>query len=801
MFFGRAFSSCRALHILKHPFEFVNPKLVKCSSFRSSSRILQKKCSPVRTLSLSSTTLSKEMATERTSKEETASFRNRLGKERSPYLLQHATNPVDWYPWGEEAFAKARAEDKLIFLSVGYSTCHWCHVMERESFENENVASIMNEYFVNIKVDREERPDVDKIYMTFVQASSGSGGWPMSVFLTPDLKPVAGGTYFPPRDSYGRPGFKTVLLNMAKQWAEQRSKISATGKRITELLEQTTAFDVGLAGSLIGGETPGKDSWDLCLNQLSESYEPVFGGFSVAPKFPQPANFAFLFHVIARDPKSESGEKAKQMALHTLDKMAKGGIHDHIGQGFARYSTDMKWHVPHFEKMLYDQAQLSTAYTNAFLLTKEQKYANVVRDILKYVSRDLSHPEGGFFSAEDADSYPTLDSQEKKEGAFYVWTYEEINSLLKKPLETKPDVMLAPVFCDYYHVKPEGNVMSENDPHGELKGQNVLAAFGSDRDTCEKFDLSLSDLHKELQIGKQTLYDERNKRPRPHLDDKIITSWNGLMISGFAKAASALNDEEYRKRAVDAANFVKKYLYTDKKRLLRSCYTEGSKIVQIKNPIEGFLDDYACLIRGLIDLYECTFNPDWLVWASVLQNSQDELFWDHGLAGYFSTSNAADHTTLFRLKEDQDGAEPSGNSVAASNLLRLGCILDSPEMKEKAGKLLSSFTSRLTRIPIALPEMASALMLFHDSPTQVVVTGDLTQSETVELIRVARESLLPGIVLMTTGTSPDNFISTQNESVRKMKKVGEREAAYVCRGRTCSLPVTSPSDLAALLQL
>ncbi|XP_014285586.1 spermatogenesis-associated protein 20 [Halyomorpha halys] len=801
MFFGRVYANCKAFSALRYPYVHLASKLVICRNFHHPVGLYFKHIFPQRPLSTSVRLLREEMATEKSVTEsEQKQYRNRLGKEKSPYLLQHATNPVDWYPWGEEAFAKAREEDKIIFLSVGYSTCHWCHVMERESFENENVASIMNEYFVNVKVDREERPDVDKIYMTFVQATSGSGGWPMSVFLTPDLKPVAGGTYFPPKDNYGRPGFKTVLLNMAKQWAEQRAKVSATGKRITELLEQTTAFDVSLAGSLIGGEVPGKETWDLCFNQLSNSYEPLFGGFSMAPKFPQPANYSFLFHLIARDPKSESGEKAKEMALHTLDKMAKGGIHDHVAQGFARYSTDSKWHVPHFEKMLYDQAQLAIVYSNAYLLTKDNKYANVVRDILTYVSRDLSHPEGGFYSAEDADSYPTHDSTEKKEGAFCVWTYDQINSLLSIPLQTKPEHNLSSVFCHYYSIKPRGNVSPENDPHGELKGQNVLAVFHSERDTCDKFDLSLPDLHKELEIGKKILFEERQKRPKPHLDNKIITSWNGLMISAYAKAASALNDEGYKQRAIDAANFVKKYLYTDKKRLLRSCYTENNKIAQIKEPIEGFLDDYACLIKGLIDLYECTFNPDWLVWASVLQASQDELFWDHGLAGYFSTSNSDGHN-LFRLKEDQDGAEPSGNSVAAGNLLRLGCMLDCPEMKEKASKLLSSFTSRLSRIPVALPEMVCALMLYHDAPTLVVVTGDMSKSETVELIRVAQSNIIPGIVLVTTGSNSDNFIVTRNESVRKMKKLGDREAAYVCRGRACSLPVTSPVDLAALLRI
>uniref|UniRef100_A0A146KV46 Spermatogenesis-associated protein 20 n=1 Tax=Lygus hesperus TaxID=30085 RepID=A0A146KV46_LYGHE len=732
-------------------------------------------------------------------KQDQETTRNRLGKECSPYLLQHANNPVDWYPWGEEAFEKARKEDKLIFLSVGYSTCHWCHVMERESFEDPNIASIMNEYFVNIKVDREERPDVDKIYMSFVQASSGSGGWPMSVFMTPDLKPVSGGTYFPPKDMYGRPGFKSILLNMAKQWSDQRQKVSATGTKITELLKQTTTFDVNIAGALIGGEIPDENVWKLCVTQFQDRYEPAFGGFAPSVKFPQASNFTFLFHVIMKEGDSEAGKTARRMALHTLDKMADGGIHDHIAQGFARYSTDRKWHVPHFEKMLYDQAQLAVTYSTAYIITKNKKYADVVRDILTYVSRDLSHPEGGFFSAEDADSYPEEGSSAKKEGAFYVWTHKEIVSLLDRPLASKPDLKLFEVFCEHYHVLPHGNVNPDLDPHNELTGQNVLAVFGSLKKTADKFDLSEEDLEKELEFGRKLLYDVRIKRPKPHLDDKIITAWNGMMISGYSKASCVLDDPSYSNRAVKAANFIKEHLYTPEKKLLRSCYTQGSSVKQIEKPIEGFLDDYACVIRGLIDLYEATFNQDWLKWAEELQKTQDELFWDNGLAGYFTTTNT-DSSILIRMKEDMDGAEPSGNSVAAHNLIRLSVLFDSAELKEKAGKLLSSFTGRLTRVPIVLPEMVSALMLYHDSPSQVAVTGKISNSETAELVAVARKSSLPGIIVITTNDA-GSFLCSKNAGLEKMKPVGERQAAYFCRGRTCMLPVTTAAELASLLQV
>ncbi|BES99385.1 DUF255 [Nesidiocoris tenuis] len=725
--------------------------------------------------------------------------RNRLANERSPYLLQHASNPVDWYPWGEEAFEKARNEDKLIFLSVGYSTCHWCHVMERESFKDESVASIMNEYFVNVKVDREERPDVDSIYMSFVQASSGSGGWPMSVFLTPDLKPVSGGTYFPPKDMYGRPGFKTILLNMARQWLDQRQKVSATGTKIAGLLKQTTSFDVDIAGALVGGEVPDEETWKLALTQFQDRYEPVFGGFAPSTKFPQPSNFDLLFHIIMKEGDSDAGKIAKRMALHTLDKMADGGIHDHIAQGFARYSTDRKWHVPHFEKMLYDQAQLAVTYSNAYLITKNKKYADVVRDILTYVSRDLSHPEGGFFSAEDADSYPEEGSSAKKEGAFYVWTHEEIVSLLDRPLACNKDLKLFEVFCEHYDVLPGGNVNPDLDPHNELEGKNVLIVFGSLKKTAEKFNLSEEDLAAELEVGRKILFDVRAKRPKPQLDNKIISAWNGLMISGYARAACVLEDPSYSERAARAAEFVKKHLYTPDKILLRSCYTQGESVSQIDKPIEGFLDDYAFLISGLIDLYEATFNQDYLKWADELQRTQDELFWDNGLAGYFTTTNS-DPNILIRMKEDSDGAEPSGNSVSAHNLIRLSALFDSSELREKAGKLLSSFTGRLTRIPIILPEMVSALMLYHDSPSQVAVTGTISNSETAELVAVARKSSLPGIIVMVTDDQ-GSFLCSKNAALAKMKPLGGRQAAYFCRGKTCTLPVTTTAELASLLRV
>ncbi|XP_054282020.1 spermatogenesis-associated protein 20-like [Macrosteles quadrilineatus] len=724
---------------------------------------------------------------------------NRLKDSKSPYLLQHAHNPVDWYPWGEEAFEKARKEDKLIFLSVGYSTCHWCHVMERESFENEDIARVMNEHFVNIKVDREERPDVDKVYMTFVQACSGSGGWPMSVFLKPDLKPVSGGTYYPPEDRYGRRGFKSELLKWAKEWKENRAQWARVSDSVTEVIRNATVFEVPMSENLISGNVPGAECWELCTEQLAEHYEPAYGGFSLAPKFPQPSNLFFSFHVFARKP-SEKNKKLRDMVLHTLKMMARGGIHDHVGKGFARYSTDMKWHVPHFEKMLYDQAQLAVVYSQAYLATKDPLYEATVRDILAYVARDLSHKDGGFYSAEDADSFPSNDSKEKKEGAFCVWTHEEVTKLLGRAVEGKPDVKLAEVFCHHYNVRPGGNVDPSQDPHNELTNQNVLMVVSTEQQTAAKFGLEVTTVQTELSLAREILYKERLLRPKPHLDNKILTSWNGLMVSGFAKAAEALQDESLTKRAILAAEFLQNHLYDKANNiLLRSCYTdEYGNATQILPPIRGFLDDYAFLIQGLLDLYEASLESRWLEWAEQLQNKQDELFWDVATAGYFSTPHNSD--LILRLKEDQDGAEPSGNSVSCHNLLRLAALLDRPKYKNKAAKLLASFTSRLTSLPLALPLLTSALMLYHDSPTQIIITGKMSDPNTASLVNVVRSRLVSGRVLILADGDTTSILYRNSESMRRLKTPSNnQQSAYVCRNHTCALPVQTAHDLASLL--
>src|SRR5436309_9469815 len=562
---------------------------------------------------------------------------NRLAREKSPYLLQHAHNPVDWYPWGEEAFAKARRENKPIFLSIGYSTCHWCHVMAHESFESEEVAAIMNREFVNIKVDREERPDVDRVYMTFVQATTGGGGWPMSVWLTPDLKPFVGGTYFPPEERYGQPGFKKVLERIATAWKENHENIVEQGGKIVAALQESQS--AAKSEAQIDAAT-----LEAAYRQIDRSYDSKEGGFGNAPKFPRPVTFNFLTRFYARDPKSDSGKQALEMALFTLRKMAAGGMHDHIGGGFHRYSVDRYWHVPHFEKMLYDQAQLALAYLDAFQITRDRQYEAVARDTLDYVARDMTSKQGGFFSAEDADSPVAVaavdDRREESEqqseigahraplhktaeGALYVWTKKEIDDAPGDAAE---------VFDFHYAVQPHGNAPEGSDPHDEFRGKNILIERRTIADTAQQFKKSEQEIRDSLAKSREKLFAIRAKRPRPHLDDKIITAWNGLMISAYARAAQVLDDPRYLEIATRAANFLRTNLYDSTRKILYRNY-RGSR-----SDIEGFADDYAFVIQGLLDLYEASFNVEWLKFAMELQQTQDRLFSDEKNGGYFSTS-------------------------------------------------------------------------------------------------------------------------------------------------------------------
>ncbi len=488
------------------------------------------------------------------------SFTNHLASEKSPYLLQHQHNPVDWYPWGETAFRKAKEENKPIFLSIGYSTCHWCHVMAHESFENAEIAKVMNEHFINIKVDREERPDVDRVYMTFVQATTGGGGWPMSVFLTPDLKPFVGGTYFPPEGKFGRPGFKTVLERVARGWQEDRKGIVEAGNQVVEQLREYAKNETADSGAVDAAVL------ETALAQLSRTFDEEWGGFGDAPKFPRPSTLNFLFRMVARERAKAAGTAmptALKMALHTLDKMADGGMHDHLGGGFHRYSVDRFWHIPHFEKMLYDQAQLTCSYLDAYLIVTgiaagsgpdktaidAARYGAIAQDILDYVQRDMTDPKGGFYSAEDADSLLAHGQPAHAEGAFYVWSKSEIDEALGDDD--------AKVFNRFYGVEADGNAPAGSDPHGEFKGKNTLIQRLTVAEAANQFGKSEAETNAMLDRSRAKLLAKRKERPRPHLDDKIITAWNGLMISAFARGAQVLGDAAYLESAQRAAKFIR----------------------------------------------------------------------------------------------------------------------------------------------------------------------------------------------------------------------------------------------------
>ena len=705
---------------------------------------------------------------------------NRLAGEKSPYLLQHADNPVDWFPWDEEAFAKARAENKPIFLSIGYSTCHWCHVMAHESFESPDVAEVMNREFVNIKVDREERPDVDRVYMTFVQATTGGGGWPMSVWLTPELKPFVGGTYFPPEDRYGQPGFTKVLQRIAAAWKQNHEKISEQGTNIIAALEQAAG-----AGNADPGQRPGEETLKAAYQQIARSYDAHEGGFGVAPKFPRPVTLNFLARMYARAPKSDSGKHALEMDLFTLRKMAAGGMHDHLGGGFHRYSVDSYWHVPHFEKMLYDQAQLAVAYLETFQITREPLFEEVARDTLDYVRRDMTAKEGGFFSAEDADSeIPGSSERKKSEGAFYIWSKEELDSALGSSAE---------IFNFHYGVKPNGNVPSGGDPHGEFTGKNILIELQPVADTAKHFKKEEAEIREILAKSRETLLALRAKRPRPHLDDKIITAWNGLMISAFARGAQILNEPAYLDAATRAATFVREQLYDGARKVLVRNYRQGP------SEVEGFADDYAFVIQGLLDLYEASFDIAWLQFAIELQETQDRLFFDEERGGYFS-GTGKDTSILLRMKEDNDSAEPAASSVAALNLLRLAQIRNDASLYARAEKTIGAFAPQISHFASAMPQMLVALGLTLSEPRQIVIAGDRQAEETRALTAEVHRHFIPNkILLLADGGDGQKYLEEKLEALREIKPIEGKPAAYVCENFSCQAPVTDPGALGELL--
>ena len=696
---------------------------------------------------------------------------NHLASCTSPYLLQHRENPVEWYPWGDEAFDRARREQKPIFLSIGYSTCHWCHVMAHESFENPEIAALMNEHFINVKVDREERPDVDRLYMAFVQALTGSGGWPMSVWLTPELKPFFGGTYFPPENKHGRIGFPSLLTQISELWNENREKIEQEAARALTALQESVQSTEGVASD---------HSYSLirAAEYFTRTYDEQWGGFGSAPKFPRPSVLYFLLRQawgISKTDQAE-GDRIRKTVLGTLDHMAAGGIHDHLGGGFHRYSVDRSWHVPHFEKMLYDQAQLVIAYLEAWQATGAPQYSDIARDILGYVSREMTSPDGGFYSAEDADSLLEHGSSEHAEGAFFVWTQEEIEAALGSSASA--------LFCEYYGIKPNGNVDPSSDPHEELTGKNVLMEQRSATGTAARLGLPLEAVAESLERSRKILFELRSKCPRPHLDDKILCAWNGLMISAFAKAGAALGDLAYLEAAEKAASFLRNYLGDPVSGELRRSWRESNVLET------GFAEDYAFLIQGLLDLYEATFEIRWLEWATELQEIMDRLFWDDEGGGYFS-SPAGDPYLVLRMKEDYDGAEPSANSVAALNLLRLSRMLGNEVAAEKAARIFAISGRLLEGMPAAVPQLLVAIQYSLCPGRQIVVAGVPGVSDTEALLSAARQGFHPDqILLLADGGEGQRWLSDRNPLFVDMKPLHGKAALYRCENFTCLAPLT-----------
>ncbi|QQS35594.1 MAG: thioredoxin domain-containing protein [Ignavibacteriales bacterium] len=673
---------------------------------------------------------------------------NRLINEKSPYLLQHAYNPVDWYAWNEEAFSKAQKEDKPVFLSIGYSTCHWCHVMEKESFEHDATAKIINDVFVPVKVDREERPDIDSIYMTVCQMLTGGGGWPLTIMMTPDKKPFFAGTYFPRSSRYGRPGLQEIIQRISDLWTNNRVEIN---RSTTEIFSVLTNVSSSRKKETLTEEILTKAYYDL-----AKSFDEENGGFGTAPKFPSPHTLLFLLRYYKRN----KTEKALQIVEKTLAAMRLGGIYDHIGFGFSRYSTDSAWLVPHFEKMLYDQAMLVIAYTETYQLTKNEAYRKTAEEILEYVQRDMLSPEGGFYSAEDADS-------EGEEGKFYLWKADELKSLL-----SEEEYELAVKAC---HVSENGNWIDQ--VHGGLNGTNILHLKSE-----------LGEEEKEIaEEVRKRLFDHREKRIHPHKDDKILTDWNGLMISAFAKASQVFDNKEYYKVAKAAADFLLKNL-KDKNGNLLHRYRLG------ESAISAMLDDYSFLINALIDLYETGFEFNYLSETIRLTDYSLKHFWDESSGGFFFTSDEAEKL-LLRQKEFYDGAIPSGNSVFVLNLLRLARLTSKSEYEEKANQLTHSFSQLIDSNPASFAFTLTGLD-FAFGPAYEIVISAPDEEKFSEMLRVLIQKYIPNKVIVKHSGKAESLMPY----LKYFHKDENKTFAYVCKNYVCEIPADSPGKLISLLE-
>ncbi len=676
---------------------------------------------------------------------------NNLAQASSPYLLQHADNPVHWHEWGPEALNKAKTENKPIFLSVGYSSCHWCHVMAHESFANEAVAAIMNENFINIKVDREEHPEIDEIYMTAVQALTGSGGWPLSVWLTPDLKPFFGGTYFPPEDYHGRPSFRRVLLSLAEAWKDQQGKIVESAEDISRRIQQSMKIQAD-------GEQLTPQLLEEGFNLARRSFDVRHGGFGPAPKFPHAMELSFLLRFCQR----ESQPEALEMVEKSLQGMAAGGIYDHLGGGFHRYSTDERWLVPHFEKMLYDQALLVRAYAEAYLLTRKPIYRNIVKETLDYVLTRMTDQNGGFFSAEDADS-------EGKEGAYYVWAWKELQSALGAD---------ADIFSKAYGASPEGN----------WEDANILYRPREWHYIAKEFNLAEDAFDAKMQDCRTRLLQLREKRIPPLLDDKVLTDWNGLMLSAFALGYRLSEDQKYLLAAEKTARFLKVNLYREG--VLLHSYRQG----QAKQ--EGFLSDYAFLISGLLDLYQLTFSLEWFDWAKELLEKSLMAFAD-AEGGFYYTAEAQPDL-IARSKNPFDNATPSANSVMIRNLLRFANITDDQVYHRQAMQALQSFAGHLNRYPQAYSEMLMAYDYALGPARQIVLAGNPQSPLAQEMLSSIHSRFLPRTEIICNDDTDE--VKKDFPHIRDKSARNGRPLVYVCEHFTCKQPASSVAELELLLQ-
>ncbi|EKG11113.1 protein of unknown function DUF255 [Macrophomina phaseolina MS6] len=711
---------------------------------------------------------------------------NRLSESRSPYVRGHMHNPVAWQMWGPETIELAKKTNRLLFVSIGYAACHWCHVMERESFENPEIANILNKNFIPVKVDREERPDVDRIYMNYVQATTGSGGWPLNVFITPDLEPIFGGTYWPGPGSTtvlgDHPSFLEILERIKDVWQTQRQKCLESAKEVTAQLREFAQ-----EGTISkGGEGAVGDGLDLELleeayTHFANKYDKQYAGFGKAPKFPTPTNISFLLR-LAQYPEAVEhvvGDRecahAKEMAVETLRRMARGGIHDQIGNGFARYSVTRDWSLPHFEKMLYDQSQLLTAYLDAHIITNDSELLDAAHDIATYLTtHPLQSPDGGFFSSEDADSLYRPNDKEKREGAFYVWTRKEFKSILgEKDAE---------VCARYYNVRENGNVSPEHDAHDELINQNVLAISSTPDALAKEFGLSKDEVTKILESGRRRLLEHRNKeRPRPGLDDKIVVGWNGLAIgalarfSAYLQASGSKEPDRYISAAEKAVKLIKTKLYSAADGTLKRVYREGP------GEAPAFADDYAFLISGLIDLYEATFDDSYLEFADQLQRTQIKLFWDSTSGAFFSTAEGQADLIL-RLKEGMDNAEPSTNGISASNLYRLGALLEEPDYTKRAKETCEAFEAELMQHPFLFPSMLNGIVALRLGMKSIVVSGSGENVEKAISKARSRVNTNTTIARLGPGTKSD-WLKKRNVLFKSLDERTPR--VQVCEGGVC----------------